>query len=225
MNAQFKLQVFQQPPSWQGRYRKIPGSEPAFHATVDDGVFVRWTDHDLDERLEARILSSETARALGRAVNDTKEEHTGSRGGSFLINEFGQVICPAGPGRYWVGTIKGVPQFSHPVDNGRFTLHPGETMTCNELWNLPYIGMAYNLSANDQIYFKQQTPDGEENEYLPDDYPELVRSLRKVRPFGAARFIVNLHGVVITKVEYADGNWRPHFVGMLDYAQWFPEDS
>ena len=227
MKTEFEFNAFKRPKAWNGRYRRIPGREPAFHAMVNDTITAQWTDHDEDERLTAKIVANEAAKALARAVNDLKEEHSGVRGGSFLINEYGQVIAPVnGSGaRFWVGNIKGIPKFTHPVTHQRFSLLPDDSSSCDDPWLLPYIGIAYNLSYNDEIYFKHQDDDGEEKWWLDGDYPELVSLLRRVRPSGAVRFIVNLHGAIVTKVEYTDGIWRPHFVGMIDYESWYDKET
>lgn len=227
MNSNFEFTALRAPVVWNGLYRRIPGREPAFHALANDAIVVQWFDHDNDEQLTAKIVATNATIQLGKAINDLKERETGTRGGSFLINEFGQVLCPlAGTNiRYWVGNIKGVPNFIYPGTNQNFSLLPTSSINCNDAWKLPYIGNAYNLARNNRIYFKHDDDDGERNVWLEQNYTQLIALLRGIRGAGAIRFIVNLHGAVITKVEYTDGSWRPHFVGMIDYSQWFPKQA
>jgi hypothetical protein len=81
--------------------------------------------------------------------------------------------------------------------------------------------MRFNLMSDDRIRFKHQTADGERNLYLGSDADALVEALREVRPSGTIRFVVNLHGVVLTKTE---PDWTPVFVCRLDYDEWFDKD-
>ena len=101
---------------------------------------------------------------------------------------------------------------------------PNSSTKFNDPWQLPYIGNAYNLSYNDRIYFKHHDDDGERKVWLEQDCTYLIGLLRGIRGAGAIRFIVNPHGAIITKVEYTDGSWRPHFVSMLDFDNWFSKD-
>lgn len=212
---------------WNGRYARIPGREPAFHVSSSGIITAQWTDHSEDERLTANIQDSPAAVALAKALNETKEEHTGHGGGSFLINEYGQVICPlrGSRDRYLVGDCKGTPLFNHPVIGSAFSLAPAETTASGTIWQGPYIGMKFNLSHDDRIYFNHETEDTRTRNWLENENPELIADLRKIRPSGGVRFILNLHGAAFTKVEDDLGNWLPVFVNYIDFSKWFPRES
>ncbi len=79
--------------------------------------------------------------------------------------------------------------------------------------------MKFNLSQDDEIYFKQDTEDGGTKLYPPRQDKKLASSIRQVRPsWQTVRFIVNLHGAVLTKVE---PDWEPVFVGFINPELWF----
>lgn len=211
---------------WVGRYSRIPGKEPAFHVSATGVITAQWTDHVEDELLTAKIQDSAAATAMVKALNETKSAHTEKPGGSFLINEYGQVICPVAGSRdrYLVGDLQGVPLFVHPVNGGILSLAPPKTTSAGAVWRGPYIGMKFNLSHDDRIYFNHETEDTKTKIWLKAANPELIRALRKVRPGGGISFVVNLHGAVFTKVENNLGNWIPVFVAYINLSNWYPRE-
>lgn len=221
--SRFDFQPLNPASPWRGRYSRIPGREPSFHVAANDTITAVWYNHQDDERLTARLVASPAANDLARALNNAKRQHSGSAGGSFLINEFGQVISPIRQSndRYWVGSIKGLLQFHHPLTGHEFDLGPKKNLSAGDPWPGPYIGMKFNLSKNNRIYFVHEENNSRTMLEPPTQDSSLINHIRKVRPTDAVRFIVNLHGVVITKVEYTDGSWRPHYVGMIDFRKWY----
>lgn len=158
------------------------------------------------------------------AVNLAKQGHGHQAGGSFQINEFGQVICPvgAGPERYWVGGVTGVPSFADPREIGTtFELRLPVSTKAGTPWERPYVGMKFILDANDSIYFQEEDGDVKRKIRLGKIDADLIHRFRQVRGCGqAVRFIVNLHGVVLTKTE---PGWQPVFIGYIDPNRWFPK--
>jgi hypothetical protein len=209
---------------WTGRYARIPGKEPAFHVSSSGVITAQWTDYEEDERLTAPIHDSPGAKALAKALNETKARLTGHAGGSFLINEHRQVICPiAGSySRFWVGQIDGDLVFKHPVDGGTVSLAPPRNTSPGRIWKGPYIGMKFNLSGDDRIYFNHEQQDTKQKLWLNKPNSPLIRSLRMVRASGGVRFIVNHHGAVFTKLQDASERWTPVFVSYIDPVNWYP---
>ncbi|RLI52848.1 MAG: hypothetical protein DRP09_17095 [Candidatus Thorarchaeota archaeon] len=163
---------------------------------------------------------------LAQAVNRIKRAQTGQPGGSFVINEYGQVICPVADDsleRFYVGDCEGAIRFIGP-DGEVFTLNDDEYLDTGDDWNLPYVGIAYNLSRHDRIYFPLREGYDTECQYPPWPDQRLIYALRCVRPDGGVRFVVNPHGIVLTKVK-EDGMWKPKYVGRIDYQRWFPRES
>jgi hypothetical protein len=224
MSNTFSFQELPKPVVWTGRYNRIPGKEPTFKAKADGTLLAYWRPWPGDEWLTSPFMDCPAVQRLAAAVNRAKAANAGVPGGAFQINEFGQVICPTNNDRekVWVGTVGGVPRFRDPRDSSKpFELQEPVTSAAGEPWDRPYLGMKFNLDGNDSIYFQQDDGDTRTKLRLGGVDSNLVRRLRSVR--GSAsniRFIVNLHGVALTKVE---PDWRPVFVGHIDLAQWFPK--
>jgi hypothetical protein len=221
MNETFQFAPLSVPLPWQGRYARIPGQESAFHAK-DEGVAIVWYDKIAGERLTACITPSPAANSLIEAVDAVKMHFAGRPGGSFQVNEFGDVICPVSNSRerYLVGRITGVPTFYDPRQTGqRFSLMAPPKTTPGSLWEWPYLGMAFNLGADDRIYFQRDDDDGSQRLYPRAQDSILIKNLRSVRPSGQTiRFVVNLHGVALTKCE---PDWNPVFAGFIRPTHWF----
>lgn len=211
---------------WRGRYARIPGKDPAFHVSVGGIITAQWTDRGEDQLLTARLVSSPAGKALAEALNETKDLYSGHPGGSFLINEYGQVICPIWKSRdrYWVGDIRGVPEFQDLAGAGTFTLVPPKGLKPGDRWSHPYIGMKFTLFEDNRIRFKHEVDHGVRWIEMTSHDQDLVDCLREVRPFGVVRFIVNLHGAAFTKVQDDDGTWIPVFVGHINRDRWYPRE-
>jgi len=212
------------PRIWKGRYCRIPGKTTVFHAKADGSMEVYWENKADSIRYTAVAVDSPAIAELIDAVNDYKVEVTGIRGGGFLINEFGQVLVPDSDSRErrigLVGEFEGPLEF---VDGEEevFNLMAEEYSDPGESWDLPYVGMFFNLMADNRIRYKHTIQDAKKPVFLPCDSDALVEALREVRPSGLLRFIVNLHGVVLTRIE---PDWSPVFVCRLDYDQWFEKE-
>jgi hypothetical protein len=166
-------------------------------------------------------------KRLGQAINRVKRQRAGQPGGSFVINEYGQVLCPVNDDsfeRFWVGDCRGSITFIG-ADNELFTLNDDTDLTSGDEWGLPYIGIPHNLSAKNKIYFTFK--EGYDTEFLYPPYQDqnLIGALRNIRGPGGCKFIVNPHGIVLTKVEVHPFDWRPKFVGRLNYQKWFPREN
>lgn len=226
MSSSFQFRAMKSPVPWTGRYSRIPGKEPAFHVSADGVVTIQWFDPKNDERLCARIRPSPVAHRLGSTLNTAKTHFSGAAGGSFAINEFGQVLCPVQGSlmRYLIGVVSGIPEFVDPRCSGKhFTLCPAKNTPAGARWDRPYLGMKFNLDTEDRVYFKMDDQNGTRRLYCPAQDPDLVKRLRSVRLTGSIiRFIVNLHGAVFTKRE---PSWEPVFVGFIDKKHWFKEEG
>jgi hypothetical protein len=144
--------------SWTGYYARIEGDSAVFHVRWIDGRFqtvVYWNHGDTT----AVCLAVDTpdTRALTNAVLRGKRLLSGNEGGSYQINEFGQVLVPSSSGdgrRVMVGEITGSLQFHNPYNAGQiFTLADDDGLAVGDHWSLPYVGMPFNLSKRSQIYY------------------------------------------------------------------------
>jgi len=215
----FCFQLMNPPYEWYGRYRRPAGDESAYH--VKNGVInVFWRDSGYN--LECPVIeTTPDVRRLAEAVNAAKQAATGNRGGSFVINEFGQVICPVenSRDRFLVGEARGDLYFKDPRNDSRLCLNK-RGLNCGDLWPLPYMGIQYQLHRNNEIYFWYEDEDGGATEYPWKQDLELISNIRNIRRDGPVRFLVNQYGIVLTKKEVGPKQWRT-YVGRINYGCWF----
>lgn len=215
------------PVPWTGRYTRIPGRTPVFHVRANGTGYAYWNTFEDDEWLTSDFRPHPELSRMLKAINAAKEAATRRRGGSFIINEYGQVICSIfrSHRRYWVGDLKGVPLFNDPRNPKKpFSLLPPANTPEGTFWDLPYIGLKFNVHYDDSLRFKHSDEDGYRWVHLNGRADQvLIDKLRRLRPqAGVIRFIVNLHGVVLTKVE---PDWKPVYVGRLNFNRWFEKES
>ncbi len=188
---------------WIGRYGRVEGSVSVFHVKTVGGSkkLIITSVKDYTKAIcEAQTLPA--VNELIKAVIAGKKALGGDAGGSFQVNEFGQVLVPASDGsgqRVIVGEIKGTILFDDPLTGKHIDLSDCTKLKSGDAWDRPYVGIPYNLSKASRIYFWRTMSTGSSSEYLPTDDDELVSKLRAIRRFGAVRFIVNPYGLVLTK--------------------------
>ena len=218
---------------WQGRYSRPRGETSTFKIkyTTEYGWWpvVEWDRSD--ERSICPACYCNSIEELVKAVNNPKISISGREGGAFVINEFGQVIVPSirGDGERWlVGEVEGRLLFEDPYDGDIINLSDDTGLQTNDLWEKPYVGVKYNLHRDSNIYYYDSELDS--SEYPSDQDRELIKKLRKVRRYGAATFIVNQYGLVLTKIpegEYRedDDKWVPVYVGRINLNLWFKKEE
>ena len=218
-------------PEWMGHYDKPVGKEPVFHVDVNNRIHIVQRDN-YDIYLYTAEATDETD-FLGNEINQCKSYYSGGRGGSFCINEFGQVIVPVMPRKdkngkvirwrapRYIGYITGDIAFF----NGEETVSLNAEMEMGEFWPYPYLGMRYHLSNRNKIYMEIQEGDDFRRVSLKKDYKSLIEALREIRGDGPCTFIVNPWGCILTKMMFGSDFWRPVFVGKLNYKKWFDKLS
>lgn len=218
---------------WTGRYSRVEGAGSVFRVKTVGGSkkLIITSVRDYTKAIcEAQI--SPAVNEVIEAVIAGKRALGGDAGGSFLINEFGQVLVPASDGsgqRVIVGELKGTILFDDPLTGKHIDLSDCKKLKSGDAWDRPYIGIPYNLSKASRIYFWRDTAAGGSSEYLPDDDEELVSRLRAVRRYGAVRFIVNPYGLVLTKRPKSEAwdreeEWEPVFIGNIKQQCWFKKE-
>lgn len=181
---------------WQGRYSRPLGETSTFKLkyTMENGFWpvVEWDRSD--ERSICPACYCNSIEELVKAVNNPKISISGKEGGAFVINEFGQVIVPSSWGdgkRLLVGEVDGVLLFENPSDGSIIDLSDDTGLQIGDLWEKPYVGVKYNLRGDSNICYYDNKLSS--TEYPPEQDRELIKKLRKVRRYGAVRFIVNQH--------------------------------
>jgi hypothetical protein len=222
------------PTPWRGRYARVMGDASVFHLQYVGGrlwPILLWSTDD--GVLACRAIASESVEDLAEAVAQAKRQGGGSGGGAFLINEFGQVIVPSSTAngkRFIAGRIHEIPTFENPVaPKTPINLGKHDHLDTGDPWQLPYIGMPYNLHRNGTIYFYHEDEFGGRSTYPAQQDLELIDAIRTVRPFGPVRLLVNPAGLVLTKVPVngpsrPDPQWQPVFVGTINPNCWFEKE-
>ncbi len=221
------------PRRWSGRYARVPGETTAFHVRLVDGVWWPVVDWAFDSTTaECPMVESAGAAALASAVNEGKRFLGGEQGGSFLINEYGQILVPAltpSDARVAiVGECTGPLEFINSAAGyGSFDLADANGLGAGDDWERPYVGVPHHLSSRSELYFWEDGAGGEK--LLPQvQDSELIGSLRHLRGHGAVRFLAAYGGLVLTKVpvgRWPDGRWEPRYVGRIDFRQWFAKEG
>lgn len=218
---------------WQGKYKRIPGQTTVFHVRLQKGQWWPWVDWETRSGVShCAMVDSVAARRLASAVNSGKGYLMGSAGGAFLVNEYGQVLVPdkSGTGNVaLVGEWAGGFLFHDPLQLDRiFDLTEEGPVQKGDTWDLPYVGIPYNLSRRNQIYFWEENRSGGRKVVPAEQDSFLISALRSVRPFGPVRFLVTVGGLVLTKVPvrgWSEGKTEARFVGKVNYNRWFPKEK
>ena len=219
------------PRSWSGRYARIPGDTTVLHVKrieKSSRVVVVW--HTDGSTCTCKAVDGPDERILATAVVAAKREMGGMEGGSFQINEFGQVLVPATDGgghRMLAGRAYGSLRFEDPRNGGTFTLGNDSGLSTGDPWRLPYVGIPHNLSRRGELYFWREEGGWGEKENPPRQDSSLVSALRSIRRYGAMRFLVNPEGVILTKASGtlepwdSDEDWEAIYVGRVNMDAWF----
>lgn len=215
------------PRKWKGRYNRGYGEDNIFRIKYyndDWWPIIVFSDDEGSYTCPAEMCDA--SGELTHHVNLAKKLY-GKEGGSFIINEFGQVIVPSPKGdgvRYIVGEFSDMLLFEHPEADEWIDLNDDEGYDCGDAWEMPYIGCRFSLKQNGKIGYKYKGEDYEE--FFPADIQDhsLIRKLRSIRGNGGCGFIVNPEGIVLTKRDTREG-WLPVYVGRIDYNKWFEKEE
>jgi hypothetical protein len=218
------------PHTWKGRYRRIPGRTTVIHVRRVDGDWWPLIDWRIDDETgTCLMLDRGDVDDLVEAVHAGKRALGVGPGGSFLINEFGQVLIPVNEEETtrvaYTGDCEGPLAFENPFQVGTtFDLADSRALKAGDRWERPYVGIVYNLNAYDEICFRQTDATGSRYIEAPVHDPKLVAALRALRPSGWVRFIVGAGGIALTKV-HVHSDWQPHYVGRISPARWFSKEG
>ncbi len=215
---------------WKGRYKRIQGSLSAFRVVSHAGQHVMLAYiQTVEGQVSCQALPCSDVKAMIEAINDVKWRYHGQPGGSFLINEFGQVLVPTRERiRFCVGQCAGILRFLNLDTQRIFDLADDSQLETGDAWELPYVGMPYNLSKQNQLYFWDGWNDKKLLPQVQDK--DLIRKIRSIRRHGGVRILVNPYGLVATKApvgefDFDEDNWEPVYIGRIDYAKWFAKEE
>ena len=222
------------PQLWAGRYARIPGETTAIHVRLVDGVWwpvVEWAFDGMTA--ECPMIESAGAAALASIVNAGKAFLSGGPGGSFLINEYGQILVPASSPYDTrvaiVGECTGPIEFMNSAaGSGTFDLANDTALGAGDNWDRPYVGIPHQLSRRSELYFWEEGDGGGEKLLPRVQDSELITSLRQLRGHGPVRLLAAYGGFVLTKVlvgRWPHERWEPRYVGRIDFRQWFAKEG
>lgn len=222
------------PTPWSGRYRRVMGDASVFHLRYAGGRLWPMILWETEEGVgTCRAVECAAAVELVDAVARAKCCGGGDGGGSFVVNEYGQVIVPSSDGsgkRFLAGRLNGKLLFENPfLSQELIDLGDDGHLENGDPWKLPYVGMRYNLHRSGNIYFYQEDENGARSLYPPRQDYNLIRAIRNVRPNGAVRILVNPAGLVLTKVRFnasqqSEDFWQPVYVGCINPSLWFEKE-
>lgn len=222
------------PRVWPGRYARIPGGATAFHVRLVDGRWWPVVDWVVDDTTaQCPMVASDGAAALADAVNAGKALFGGERGGSFLINERGQVLVPASSANDYsvaiVGECSGPLQFENSmVGCGVLDLADDSGLSVGDVWDRPYVGVPHQLSRRGELYFWKEDATGS-GKILPlAQDSELIGALRRLRSHSPVRFVAAYGGFTLTKIPVGNWprqRWEPRYVGRIDFGKWFRKEN
>ena len=224
--GEFKFHACERPYEWGGFYKTNKADDNVFHiwARCGDLPAVIWKRRD--EKAECPAMDSQEVQKLVRAVNSVKIEQNRYKRGSFIINEFGNVIVPFvnTDQKVCVGKIEGDLLFKNVYGDGYFSLNNDSNLKTGDLWDKPYIGIPFNYSRDLGIHF---IDDDDTKIPCKKQDMDLIKKIQMVRGFAYCRFIVNPYGIVLTRVQTAlNGPWSAIYIGRINYDKWFnPVDN
>ena len=213
------------PKVWNGRYKITKSNENVFHLKHNQNLGQWWPTINLVDGFDTGYCPAVDAgnlRELANSVNSVKNTYHFNDGGSFLINEFGQVIVPTiGDGRVLVGEIDGKILFENVLNGGLIDLSDTSNISFGDPWTLPYIGIPYNYDPSGGVLFQERK--GTFREFATNQDSDLNSKLHRIRNGEYCRFIVNPWGVVLTKKPpyLYGGQWESVYVGKINYDMWF----
>lgn len=210
---------------WTGIYNRLIGG--SYWKVSDNKVKLEWNING-DTKIILDLEKSSAMYELAEAVNDAKYQLGGAAGGSFIINEFKQVIVPSVEGntrRLFIGEIEGKLRLFNPEYYEIIDISDDSLFSCGDRWTYPYIGVVYNLSKYNKIYTLKDYEVKSDVVYPDCQDVDLIKKLREIRPgYQPVRFIVNPYGIVLTKVQEEYNQWEPVYVGRINYSKWFDKE-
>jgi hypothetical protein len=181
--------------------------------------------------------TSEEHPALVEMVNEVKISMGDAPNGPFYINEFAQVIVPAGPdARYYLaGEYEGEMEFTFEGNllSGRAVDLDGRALEPGEIWTGPHPGIPYVLRAGggDIYYTSVPRENVTKKEWLSkhvaaDAAKAFAARIQDVKGWAGGRFYVNEWQEMFAPLSTAEG-LHYVYIGRLDLNKdrWFAKSS
>lgn len=191
-----------------------------------DGDWRVCVPYRLNDR-EIELLTTASHPSLVERVNDIKTAVTGTPGGAFYINEYGDVIVPADGDAYWGGWYGGVLEFA--LDDGTIGPAAPEGLGPGDLWPGTRVGIRYVLASKgmDIKYQLRPTPTHQITVMLSDQVgptaaAQLAQRIAEAKGSDGGRIYIN------ERAEFfgpPSGGGDHLYFGHLDDDDWFPSPN
>ena len=176
---------------------------------------------------ERALLSTDKHPSLVAMVNEVKEEIHGAPGGSFYINEYGQVLVPTTNMTYfYAGTYPTLLEFpfERTVIGPKASAHkkPGDTR------DGPHAGIPYTMAAGGRdFYYEVESRPGVVKKVTLSSFvgvpaaAAVARRLAKVKGDQGGRVYINEAREFFAPIALG-GSWEQQYLGPLGSDAWFP---
>ncbi len=180
-------------------------------------------------------LSTSDHPKLVAMVNQIKIQTSGRPGGAFYINEYRQVIVPAGDGSdtyYYAGEYDQDLEFffEGKVISGRAVTMDGRPLNPGDTWEGVHPGIPYTLKAGGKdISFKRiLRPNVTREELLstytsPAEAAALAARIRSVKGFQGGRFYVNERRHIFAPLQGDEGFEYVYIGDLTESDPWYPK--
>jgi hypothetical protein len=213
---------------YRGPNPQTIGKTRKYKVKLDKSVALEW---DVPGGAEVRILlSSEEHPDLVAMVNEIKQQSQGSDGGAFYLNEFQQVIVPAGrPVRYYLAGCYSTPLrfcWDDDIISGEARGLDGRALDPGAPWTGPLVGIPYVLAAGGQdVYYNTEIePNVVQKVRLTSvvQDPERVLSMiRSIIGTSGGKFYINEYREMFRP---SGGTGPGRYIGRLaSELPWFPK--
>lgn len=227
MMFQFRTSGIQE---WAGRYYRIPGELSVFRVLSSGGRYVVQAFIQTSEgNVICQTLQSQAVEKMIATINTVKRCYNRQPGGSFLLNEYGQVLVPTQTGqRFYVGQTTGTMLMRNVDTHEIVDLSDDVGLGTGDPWEMPYVGAVYNLNQRSYLYYWDSTTQRSIWPQFQDE--DLIHKIRSVRRSGPVRLVVNPYGLVLVKApkgafSFNEDQWGPVYVGRIDYNKWFTKED
>jgi hypothetical protein len=167
-------------------------------------------------------------------VNQVKTKMGDAPNGPFYVNEYGQVIVPAGPSAtYYLAGDYDMPlrfDFEDKILSGEGMGDDGQPLEPGDLWTGPHPGIPYRLTAGGHdIYYKAfPRPNVETRPSLSTAIgagpaADFASRIQAVKGWQGGRFYINEWREIFAPVSAQDG-FEYRYIGHLELDEpWYPK--
>jgi hypothetical protein len=212
---------------FEGNWPQSVRRDAKYSVKNEDGKYVIAIVYQYDES-EKWYPTTDEHDELVEMVNRIKIELNGSPGGPFYINEYRQVIVPAGNPTiyYYAGEYNKDLEFDfegYKLSGKPLSLE-GKPLSPNDPWEGPHQGIPYKLSAGAKDISYEQVISPRKKRTISlvkivgeEDAKKTISKISAIIGYQGGRFYINEYRQLFTGMPY-------RYIGQLeDGDAWFPK--